>query len=448
MSRIVAIIGRPNVGKSTLFNRLVRERKSIVEDIPGITRDRIYGQGSWEDQSFTVIDTGGFDPAPDDPLLKIMKRQVEIALDEADAVILLMDVKSGLNPIDVEIARMVGRRPTPVFHVVNKVDSPEKEREAFEFYQVGIEKLYFISATHGRGVAELVGDVLAALPAEAETAAGPLAEFPHVAVVGRPNVGKSTLINKLVRQERLLTSDIPGTTRDSVDVSWRTPDGRTYVLVDTAGMRRKRSVSDSVEYYSVVRAVKSMERAHVVLLLLDARVGMEEQDARIANLVQDRGRACVIVFNKWDLVEKDTMTSARMTKALYAMYPTLSYVPATFTSAVSGKGLSKLLPLIDEVKQSWEKRISTGDLNRFLEAVVGKTPPPLLRGKFGKVFYGTQATTTPPTIILTVNTPEAFSPNYRRFLLNQLRKEYGFSGSPIRLFLRARKKGAPTPTEG
>ena len=443
MSRFVAIIGRPNVGKSTLFNRLLGERKAIVEDIPGITRDRIYGRCLWEEEPVDLIDTGGFDPSPDDPLLKIMKQQVDLALEEADAIIFVMDGKTGFNPVDEEIFRMVGQGDKPFFLAVNKIDSPEKERDGFDFYQLGVNHLYFMSATHGRGIGPLMDDVVETLPSSDGEAALD-SDIPRVAVVGRPNVGKSTLVNQLLGHQRLLTSDMPGTTRDSVDSMWESPDGKPYVLVDTAGMRRKRNVRDAIEYYSVVRAIKAMERAHVVLLLLDSRFGMEDQDAKIANLIANRGRGFIIAYNKWDLIQKDHKTSKTFVDYLREAYPTLSYVPAIFISASTGKGVQRLMPLVEKVKSNWQRRITTGELNRFLEKVVAKTPPPLVRHRPGKIFFASQPEVGPPTFVLTVNHPDYFAANYRRFLLNRIREEYGFTGSPIRLFLRKRKQKETT----
>jgi len=442
MSRAVAIIGRPNVGKSTLFNRIVGERIAIVEDIPGITRDRIYGKGSHNDVDFDVIDTGGFDPNPDDPLLKVMKEQVDIALQDADAILFVMDVRSGLNPVDIEIQRMVSRDDRPVYHLVNKVDSPEKEREAFEFYKIGVEKLYFVSASHGRGVRGVLDDltrVMAALP----EVPMPPPDIPRITVVGRPNVGKSTLINNLLGEERLLTSDIPGTTRDAVDTRWTAPNGREYVLVDTAGMRRKRSITDKVEHYSVIRSIRSMERAHVVVLLLDSRFGMEDQDAKIGRLAEQRGRGLVILFNKWDLIQKDTRTAQLFLKAFHARYPSFSHVPVHFVSALTGKSVNKILAAATRVKTESERRIGTGELNRFVEAAVKRSPPPLFRHRPGKILYVTQPETAPPTFVFQVNHPEAFTPTYRRYIMNRLREDYGFAGTPIRLFFRrrSRKKG-------
>jgi len=426
------------VGKSTLFNRLVGSRKAIVEDIPGITRDRLCGRATFDDVEFELVDTGGFDPNPDDPLLQIMKQQVELALEDADAILFIMDVRSGLNPVDEEIARMLSRWRKPVHHVVNKVDSPEKEGEAYEFYQLGVEQLHLVSATHGRGVNGLLARLAADLSGIPEPAPPPT-EVPHVAVVGRPNVGKSTLINRLLGEERLLTSDLPGTTRDSVDTVWRTPQGEDLVLVDTAGMRRKRSIRDSVEYYSVIRAIRSIERSHVVVLLLDARVGMEDQDARIANLVQDRGRGLIIAFNKWDLIQKEPDTADRFIKSQRVRYPTLAHFPILFTSAASGRGVNRLAPRIKEVKASWEKRVPTGEINRFMERITSRTPPPVHGRRRGKVLYATQAEVAPPTFVLHVNHPGAFSDNYRRFITNQIRQEYKFTGSPLRVLFRRRQ---------
>jgi GTPase len=438
MSRLVAILGRPNVGKSTLFNRLVKSRKSIVEDIPGITRDRIHGQCNWGDHRFDLIDTGGFDPSPDDPLLRIMKEQVELALDEADAVIFVMDVKSGLTPVDREIHRLLVRWKRPVFYAVNKVDSPQKEVEAYEFYGLGEEYVYFISASHARGLDALLDDVAEKLPPELETPDEE--EVPHIAVVGRPNVGKSTLINHLLGQTRLLTSDVPGTTRDAVDTRLETEDGKSYVLVDTAGMRKRRAVKDAVEYYSVIRAVRSIERAHAVLLLIDAAKGIEEQDVKIANLVESRGKPLALVFNKWDIVDKDGKTAGKLRKAFYERYPSLDFVPVAFASALTGKGVHKLLPVVDELKVAWETRISTSALNSFVRELVARTPPPLHKHKPGKIFFANQANNCPPIFIFHVNHTEAFGPTYRRHIYNQLREQYGFQGSPLRLFFRKRKR--------
>jgi GTP-binding protein len=437
MSRLVAIIGRPNVGKSTLFNRLIGERRSIVEDIPGVTRDRIYGHCEHEEVAFDLVDTGGFDPNPDDALLKVMKDQVELALDEADAIIFLMDVRAGLNPVDEEIHRMISRGEKPVFHVVNKVDSPEKEAEGYEFYSLGAEGIYLISATHGRGVLALLDDVILAvkdLPLGA-----PLADdVPHIAVMGRPNVGKSTLINRLLGETRLLTSDVAGTTRDAIDVRLSTRDGKEYVLVDTAGMRRKRSITDAIEHFSVLRSIMGMERSHVVLLLLDARYGMEDQDVKIANLAEARGRGLIFLFNKWDLIEADGQTAQMFTKALRTRFPSYSHVPVLFTSSLTGRGVNKVLQAADRVKENWNRRITTGELNRFVEAALIRNPPPLHKHRPGRIYYSAQPQSGPPTFIFHVNRVEAFHETYRRYLLNQLREHYEFSGTPLRLFFRKR----------
>lgn len=438
MSRLIAVIGRPNVGKSTLFNRLVGQRKTIVEDIPGVTRDRVYGTATHEGRTFEVVDTGGFDPSPTDPLIQTMKEQVETALEEADAVFLVMDAVAGVTPGDEEIVQMLRRHKKPVFYLVNKCDGYQKEVAASEFYSLGVEPLFFISSAHGRNIPELLDAVCEAVP-DGGKESPELAGLPHVAIVGKPNVGKSTLINRLLGSQRLLTSNIPGTTRDSVDTLWQGPDGKRMVLVDTAGMRRKKQIHDSVEYYSVVRAVRAMERAHVAVLMVDATEGMADQDMRIANLIADRGRPMVLVFNKWDAVNKDDKTADKMLKDLRSHHPFLSHVPVLFLSGQVGKNVHKLLPMVESVKAQWEKRISTGELNRFVREMVSRNPPPVEQHRPAKFYFATQVSACPPTFVFSVNNPDLLPLTYKKYMLNQFREKFDFTGSPIRMFFRPRK---------
>ncbi len=438
MSRMIAIVGRPNVGKSTLFNKLVGQRKSIVEDIPGVTRDRLYGQMNFEGREFDVVDTGGFDPSPTDPLIATMKEQVEMALAEADAVFFVMDALQGVTPMDEEIVRMLRRHKKPVFYLVNKCDGYNKEVAASEFYSLGVEPIHFISSAHGRNIPELMDEVVVALP-EGGAIAPELVGVPHVAVVGRPNVGKSTLINRILGTQRLLTSDMPGTTRDSVDTLWEGPEGQRMVLVDTAGMRRKKQIHDNVEYYSVIRAVRAMERAHVAVLVIDATEGLADQDIRIANLIEDRGRAMILVYNKWDAVEKDNKTADKIIKALRSRHPFLTHIPVLFLSGLIGRNVHKLLPVVEKVKSEWEKRISTGELNRFVRDLVYRNPPPVEQHRPAKFYFVTQVSVAPPTIVFSVNNPDWLPLTYRRYMLNKFREEYEFAGTPVRLLFRARK---------
>lgn len=435
MSITVAIVGRPNVGKSTLFNRLVGHKKAIVEDQPGVTRDRIYGLGNVEGRTVSYIDTGGFDPNPDDPMLKVMKRQVELAIGEADVIFFLMDAKSGLTPVDQDIHRMLLKQNRPVYYLVNKVDGPEKEKDAAEFYALGSPNLHFISAAHGRGLLDILEEIVADHPEDHHVDRLPV---PHIAIVGRPNVGKSTLVNRIVGEERLLTSNMPGTTRDSVDTLWTTEDGRQFVLVDTAGMRKKSQVKDNVEYYSVVRAVRSIERADIALLLIDGFEGMQEQDARIAQLIEDRGKAMAFVFNKWDLVQKDSKTADNYIKRVAETFPSFRYVPVGFSSALTGKGVNKIFSLIDRIKENWERRVSTGEFNRFVEEIVQRTPPPIVKHRTARFFYATQASTCPPTFVFHVNNKQLVPAIYQRYLMNRIREQYDFTGTPVRLHFRGK----------
>jgi len=390
-----------------------------------------------------VIDTGGFDPNPDDPLLRLMRDQVEIAIREADLVLFLTDFKSGLSPVDQEIARMLLGCGRPVLCVVNKVDSYDKEAPAAEFYALGAEDLHLISAAHGSGVHALLERAFSLLPRDAGLGGegeGDQQGVTRVAVVGRPNVGKSTLINRLLGTTRLLTSEQPGTTRDAVDTLWEGPGGERLVLVDTAGIRRKRAVRDAVEYYSVVRAVRSIERAHIVVLLADATLGFDAQEAKIAALIEERGRAFAVAFNKWDLVEKDGETADRYRKRLVQEYPFLSFVPVAFLSARTGRGAARLIALAAELKQSWEKRVPTAELNRFVGGLTAHLPPSA-GGRHGRIYYAAQVQAGPPTFLFHVNLPAAFTVSYKRYLENRLREEFGFAGTPIRLVFRQRSEG-------
>ncbi|HYB20112.1 MAG TPA: ribosome biogenesis GTPase Der [Thermodesulfobacteriota bacterium] len=441
MKPIIAIVGRPNVGKSTLFNRLAGRRKAIVEDEPGVTRDRNYAEAVYEDHSFILIDTGGFEPAAKDRIQQQIREQVEVAIREADLILFVMDGKEGLNPTDIDITGYLRQVTKPVFYAVNKIDGERHEGGILDFYRLGVPALYSVSAAHGRGIGELMDEMLKtfppALPEEEKKE-----EEVRVALVGRPNVGKSSFLNSLIGRSRAIVDSTPGTTRDAID----TPllrEGRKYIFIDTAGIRRKSKVTQPLEKYSAIKALKSLERCDVALVLLDGFEGLTEQDARIAEFAEENGRAMILVVNKWDLVQKDTSTLEGYKKRIGREMKTLDYVPILFISALTGQRVSKIFTIIDQVIAEHRKRISTAELNNWLQEAVESYPPPLYRNHRVKLYYISQVSVAPPTFILFTNEPQGLGETYRRYLLRRLREKYGFTGTPLRLFLKERRKDSP-----
>ena len=434
---IIAIVGRPNVGKSTLFNTLIGERRAIIEDTPGVTRDRIYGEGEWCGKSFVVIDTGGIEPKTNDIILKQMRLQAEIAIDTADVIIFMCDVRAGLVADDREIAVMLKKSGKPVVVAVNKADSiGAVPFEFYEFYELGFDKdPIAISSTHGSGTGDLLDAVLAELPADAGTAEED--DSIKVAVIGKPNAGKSSLINKLLGEERLIVSNIAGTTRDAIDTQIECAYGK-YTFIDTAGLRRKARVEDVIEKYSVLRAHMAVERADVCLLVIDATEGITEQDEHIAGIAHEAGKACIIVVNKWDAVEKDNDSVNEFTKKIYNALSYMTYAPILFVSALTGQRLQKLFEHINYVNGQAKLRISTGMLNDMLGDATAKVQPPSDKGKRLKIYYMTQASVAPPTFVIFANSIELFHFSYQRYIENCLRETFGFRGTPIRIIIRER----------
>ena len=434
---IIAIVGRPNVGKSTLFNKLIGERRAIIEDTPGVTRDRIYGEGEWCGKSFVVIDTGGIEPKTNDIILKQMRLQAEIAIDTADVIIFMCDVRAGLVADDREIAVMLKKSGKPVVVAVNKADSVGAVPfEFYEFYELGFDKdPIAISSTHGSGTGDLLDAVLAELPADAGTAEED--DSIKVAVIGKPNAGKSSLINKLLGEERLIVSNIAGTTRDAIDTQIECAYGK-YTFIDTAGLRRKARVEDVIEKYSVLRAHMAVERADVCLLVIDATEGITEQDEHIAGIAHEAGKACISVVNKWDAVEKDNDSVNEFTKKIYNALSYMTYAPILFVSALTGQRLQKLFEHINYVNGQAKLRISTGMLNDMLGDATAKVQPPSDKGKRLKIYYMTQASVAPPTFVIFANSIELFHFSYQRYIENCLRETFGFRGTPIRIIIRER----------
>ena len=436
MKPIVAIVGRPNVGKSTLFNRIAGGKKAIVWDEPGVTRDRNYSDVEWEESAFTLIDTGGFEPASKDRIFVQMREQCQLAMDEADVILFMMDGKEGLTPSDREIVDILRKLNKPVFYIVNKIDGPKHEEKALDFYGLGIEQIYSISAEHGYGANELMEEVTKALPNAAEEKSDE--EVTKVAVIGRPNVGKSSLINRLLGYKRVLVDEIPGTTRDSIDTFFER-DGKRYALIDTAGIRRKSRISLRLEKYSIVEALRTIDRSDVALLLLDSREGVTDQDARIGGFIHEKGKGCILIVNKWDLVKKDSQTIVRYEEEVRANLKYLSYAPVLFISALTGQRVGKVLDVVDDVSAQTRKRIPTAQLNRYFGKWVEEFPPPLYRNRIVKMNYITQVSVSPPTFVIYTNIQGGVHFSYERYLMNKMREVFGFEGVSVRLLFR--KKG-------
>lgn len=435
---IVAIVGRPNVGKSTFFNYLAGKRISIVEDTPGVTRDRIYTEVEWRNRKFTLIDTGGIEPYSEDKIMQQMKNQAEIAIETADVIIFMVDMKDGLTASDREVATMLRKSNKPVILTVNKVDKVgELPPEVYEFYNLGMDNLMTVSSIHGLGMGDLLDEVFKYFPEESEEEYDE--EVIKVAVVGKPNAGKSSLINKVLGEERVIVSDIPGTTRDAIDTYVENEEGK-FVFIDTAGIRRQSRISENIERYSTIRSWTAIERADVCLIMIDAVEGVTEQDTKIAGYAHEQGKASIVVINKWDLVEKSTGTLEEYRRTVLEKLGFMLYAPVLFISAKTGQRVDKIFGLVKYVANQAALRISTGVLNDLLNEAVAMVQPPSDKGKRLKIYYMTQASVKPPSFVLFVNNMELMHYSYERYLENQLRKSFGFEGTPIRFIIREKDR--------
>lgn len=438
MKPVVAIIGRSNVGKSTLFNRLSRKRKAIVIDEPGTTRDRNYADCTWDGGTFLLVDTGGFEPVATEKILLQMREQTKLAIEEADIIIFLMDGRDGLMPADREIVKALRGVTKPVFFAVNKVDGPRQEATISDFYALGTDKIYALSVLHGLGIDELMEDVAGHLPLSDEKSEDEEPQRIRIAVVGKPNVGKSSLVNKILGYERTIVDELPGTTRDAIDTPF-TLNGREYLLIDTAGIKRKSRISLTLEKYSVIQALKSIDRCDVALLLIDAKEGITEQDAKIAGLVFEKGAACIVVVNKWDMLEKDNHTVSRYMKDIRDKIKFMNYAPIVFVSAVSGQRVLKIFALVKTVYGQYTTRVNTAELNRKIREIWDKNPPPRLQYKEQQLSYVTQTSVKPPTFVFFVRDPKNIHFSYERHLLKQMRETLGFDQVPIRIIFRKKR---------
>ena len=435
MKPLVAIVGRPNVGKSTLFNKIVGKRIAIVEDTPGVTRDRIYADAEWLNYKFTLIDTGGIEPESEDIIAKQMRRQAELAIETANVIIFIVDGRAGITAADEEVADMLRRCKKPIVLVVNKVDHPKFEESIYDFYSLGIGTPISISAEQGLGIGDMLDEVVAGFSAMGED------EEEHsigIAVVGRPNVGKSSLVNALLGEERTIVSNVPGTTRDAIDSPF-TYGGKDYTLIDTAGIRRKRAIEDeTVERYSVIRSLAAIRRCDIALIVVDAERGLSEQDVRIAGYVHEEGKASVLVVNKWDTIEKDTYTVEKFKKEMLADLAFMSYVPMLFISAKTGQRVQKVMEMASFAYEQNSIRITTGKLNDIVNEAITMNDPPVNNGRRLRVYYSTQVSTCPPTFVIFVNEPDLMHFSYRRYLENYIRKSFSITATPIRLIIRKR----------
>ena len=434
MKPIVAIVGRPNVGKSTFFNRITRTRNALVDDSPGVTRDRHYGDATWGDVEFSMVDTGGFQGKDEDVFADDIRFQILQAVEDADAVILLLDGKAGISPFDADVVKILRGLTKPVFYAVNKIDGVEQEGKLYDFHILGIDKLYPVSAEHRYGISDFLDDLVDALPPMPSTDMG---ELIRIAVVGKPNVGKSSLINRILGEKRLLVSDIPGTTRDAIDSVCRI-DGNAYLFIDTAGIRRKAKVSKKLEKFSIIKALRSLERCDVALIVIDAHEGITEQDINVAGYAFERGCGCIFLLNKWDMVKKDSKTAKRFYDKLKTQAKFLNFAPIVTISALTGLRVIKIFDLVEKVYGEYSARIGTGRLNKVLGDAVERNEPSIFRGRRLKFYYITQASTAPPTFICFVNYPDAVHFSYKRYLVNQLRAGTGLEMTPIRIIFRKR----------
>ena len=438
---LVAIVGRPNVGKSTFFNKISGHRIAIVEDVPGVTRDRIYADVEWTGRKFTLIDTGGIDPRSEDVLLSQMRRQAEIAMELADVICFFTDARDGMTPDDEEVAALLRRTRKPVIVVVNKLDHGGLNDVLYEFYALGLGDPLGISAANMLGLGDLLDEIVKLLPPKTDEDEEDEGHEIQLAVVGRPNVGKSSLVNRLLGQERTMVSDIPGTTRDAIDTRFTREDGTRYNIIDTAGMRRKRAIEDeSLERYSVLRSIGAIRRCDVALLLIDAQEGVTEQDARIAGMIHEEGKAAVVIVNKWDALEKETGTLEKFKKQVIEDLKFMDYAPVLFISALTGQRAQTVLPTVNAAWEQASRRVGTGALNDVLGDAQMALQPPMMGGRKLKIYYGTQPAVCPPTFALFVNNEELMHFSYQRYLENCIRKAFGFEGTPIRFVLREKKK--------
>lgn len=438
MKPMIAIVRRPNVGKSLLFNRLIGQRLSIVEDTPGVTRDRIYGESDWNGRAFTVVDTGGIEPNTDNEILAFMREQAQIAIDNATVIVFLTDIRTGMTASDEDVAEMLRKSGKPVVLAVNKVDTTGPTNpDVYEFYNLGLGEPIPVSAVHGHGTGDLLDACLSHFPPETDADAEP--DAIRVAVIGKPNAGKSSLVNRILGEERVIVSDVAGTTRDAIDTPYTSEDGNHYIFIDTAGIRRKSKIEESVERYSVLRATMAVERADVCLILIDAAEGVTEQDTKVAGLAHDAGKASVIVVNKWDIVDKDDKTMERMTKDIRNGLAYMPYAPIVFLSAKTGQRVPKLFPAIREVWRQSGTRVTTGALNSVLADAQTRVQPPTDKGRRLKIYYMTQVGVYPPRFVAFCNDTKLFHFSYRRYLENCIRNTFGLDGTPLVLMVRQKR---------